>query len=212
MTTLPGTPRFARSETSRPAFPAADAVGPNDTRIMLHMLLSEARNYHGAETRASKRAPVSVARPAFGGTQCGDESLSMSACSMDSSYIHVAPPGCESPNENNRSTAHPETDTPPPLPMDESPSDSDDSVESVYDAWADLQMQIEDAWAGPGESSHAARYARIKSYLTWMFIWDPSRDWSDFEEVSAAASLEWITQRQVARLNRLQPGKFFIES
>ena len=43
-----------------------DATADNDTRIMLQMLLSEARRYHAAAHRNSRRAPVFAARSALG--------------------------------------------------------------------------------------------------------------------------------------------------
>ena len=79
-----------------------------------------------------------------------------------------------------------------------------------YDGWADLQAQLEGLWNEPARGESAAqRYVRLKTYLTWLFIWDAGRDWDDFEEVSARASLDWIQARQTARLRALPPGRLF---
>jgi hypothetical protein len=85
-------------------------------------------------------------------------------------------------------------------------ADDDDD----YDGWADLQAQLEGLWNEPARGESAAqRYVRLKTYLTWLFIWDAGRDWDDFEEVSARASLDWIQARQTARLRALPPGRLF---
>lgn len=146
----------------------------NDARIMLQILLTEARRFHSH--RPSARRPTSAARSVM-------ESSSSSNASMCSTSS---------------------TSTPPPCSLD-SPRECDD----LYDGWADLQGQIEDAWTNDVASPPSVKYQRIKSYLTCLFIWDPARDWDEFQDASPAASLEWINSRQRARLASLPPGQLF---
>jgi hypothetical protein len=195
MTDTPGTPRILRP-TSAKASAQGDGINSNDTRIMLHMLLTEARRYHAEEARQSKRRPSA----STSARSSPNASLSDSTHYLDNSWCVVEPGGSDSASMRD------DTSSPDCSP----PESVANSSEGGYDPWADLQVQIEAAWSGPGEVSSHARYNRIKSYLTWMFIWDPSRDWSEFEDVSAQASLDWITHRQIARLNELRPGQLFI--
>jgi len=225
------------------------AVTPNDTRIMLHMLLSEARAYHEARA-ASLRRPTTPARPAVEiqgsfSSQATASFTSQGWCATPT-RSPVQPAGeCRknSPCGTTLEDASPDGASPPcrgaePMETDdavdaevkraiglpiaafptpenttdpetcEDCSTADNAVE--YDGWADLQSQIEALWYDPTSNEPPAqRYLRLKTYLTWLFLWDAGRDWDDFGEVSAAASAEWIQTRQKARIDALPPGRLF---
>lgn len=163
----------------------------NDARIMLQILLTEARRFHVAR-------PNSMRRPS-----------SASRSVLDSSANSSVSNGSVCSLRSMTSTPPPQPNSQIHLPYD-SPEDS--GLEEVsYDGWTDLQSQIENAWAGDASSVPHVKYQRIKSYLTCLFIWDPTRDWEEFEDASPAASLQWISTRQQARLAALPPGKLFVD-
>ena len=164
--------RHARRPSHTYVEPPLEATD-GDNRIMLQILLSEARRFHA--DRRSMRTPLTPSRPALGSPQFDPANASVS------SDVSIRSHGSNASTGSNAS-----------------------------DGWTDLQYQIDEAWQVPTECPAAVRYQRIKSYLTWMFIWDPSREWVEFDEASPTASLQWITERQVARLNQLAPGSLFL--
>ncbi len=156
----------------------------NDARIMLHILLTEARRFHSM--RPSHRRPVSASRSVMESSSTGNASIcSTASINSATAAVDLTPPHC-------------------PI---ESASESEGEP---YDGWTDLQSQIEEAWSSDTYTSPHVKYQRLKSYLTCLFIWDPTRDWDEFEDASPASSLEWINGRQQARLTALPPGQLFM--
>jgi len=232
-TQRPGTPApfctpLAGSTAPVPVTVDPAAVTPNDTRIMLHMLLSEARAYHEARA-ASLRRPTTPARFAPEMTSPQYENFLGRQRVGSPLDMHWRPTPNQSPDGALQSFVLDRAASTTTLPvtsdadstLDRGVRDSlptlaedgracDNAIE--YDGWADLQSQIEALWYEPVDEPPAQRYLRLKTYLTWLFIWDAGRDWDDFGEVSAAASAEWIQTRQKARIDALPPGRLFAEN